>query len=419
MSTPAASAPVFTPYQKFVIAVLAFLQFTIVLDFMIISPLGALLMRDLKVPAASFGLVVAVYAYSACISGILAAGFADRFDRKRLLLFFYAGFVLGTLLCGLAPDYRLLLMARMITGFFGGVIGSISFAIIADLFPLQVRGRVMGFVQTAFAASQVAGIPLGLILSNRWGWHAPFLMIVGISALVGVVIATKLRPIDAHLALQREGNPLLHLARTVARPDYVQAFLCTTLLVTGGFMLMPFGSAFTVHNLGIPLEQLPKIYSVTGLFTVVSGPLLGRVSDRLGKYALFCAGSVLTMAMVLIYTHLGITPLATVITINVLLYIGVTSRIISASALMSAVPEPANRGAFMSVNASVQQLSGGLASTAAGLIVSQDAGGRLQHYAILGYVVIVAMVLAMTMLYRINRAVAAKAAPAPMTAAPA
>src|SRR5205814_6852392 len=109
------------------------------------------------------------------------------------------------------------------------------------------------------------------------------------------------------------------------------------------------------------------------------------------------------MVMVFIYTHLGITPLAGVIAVNVLLYIGVTSRIISASALMSAVPEPASRGAFMSVNAAIQQLSGGLASTAAGLIVSQDAGGRLRHYDVLGYVVLVAMVLAMTMLYRINR----------------
>ena len=171
--------PVFTRYQKFIVAVLAFLQFTIILDFMIISPLGALLLRDLHVTTAQFGLVVSAYAFSAGASGLLAAGFADKFDRKRLLLFFYAGFLLGTLLCGVADSYAFLLGARIVTGVFGGVIGSICMAIIADLFPLEMRGRVMGTVQTAFAASQVMGLPLGVFLSNRWGWHAPFIMIVG------------------------------------------------------------------------------------------------------------------------------------------------------------------------------------------------------------------------------------------------
>jgi predicted MFS family arabinose efflux permease len=409
------TAVVFTPYQKFIVAVLAFLQFTIVLDFMILSPLGALLMRDLHVPAASFGLLVSVYAFSAGISGILAAGFADRYDRKRLLLFFYAGFVLGTLLCGVAPNYHFLLVARMVTGVFGGVMGSVSFAIIADLFPLEVRGRVMGTVQTAFAASQVMGIPLGLFLSNHWGWHAPFLLIVAVSGLVGMVIAAKMKPIDAHLHAVKpvDHSPLHHLLQTVSRKEYVRAYAATTLLVTGGFMLMPFGSAYTVNNIGIGFDRLPLIYMVTGVCSFVAGPLVGRLSDAWGKYALFCAGSVLAMIMVVIYTHLGITPLPLVILVNVLLFVGVTSRMISASALMSAVPDPQSRGAFMAVNTSVQQIAGGIASAAGGLIVVQTATGQLRHYDTLGYVVVVAMVIAMTMLYSIHRAVAAKTAAQP------
>src|SRR3954467_454631 len=122
--SPGVASPraAFSPYQKFVVGVLAFLQFTIILDFMIISPLGAILLRDLHLPTQKFGLVVSVYAFSASISGLLAAGFADRFDRKKLLLFFYAGFTGGTLFCGLAPTYQLLLAARIVTGVFGGVI---------------------------------------------------------------------------------------------------------------------------------------------------------------------------------------------------------------------------------------------------------------------------------------------------------
>jgi predicted MFS family arabinose efflux permease len=411
---PAAPAPAkLTRYQTFVVAVLAFLQFTIVLDFMILSPLGALLMRDLHVPAARFGLVMSIYAFSAGISGLASAAFADRFDRKRLLLFFYAGFVLGTLLCGIAPSYHFLLMARMVTGLFGGVIGSISFAIIADLFPLAVRGRVMGVVQTAFAASQVMGIPLGLRLSNHWGWHAPFLMIVAVSAAVGVVIAFGLRPLRDHLALQRPGGGgVAGVLQAVSRRDYLMAFATTTLLVTGGFMLMPFASAFTVNNMGIPITKLEEIYFVTGLCSIVLGPLVGRLADGWGKFRVFCVGTAISMALVVVFTHLGVTPLRVVILVNVVLMAGISARMISASALTSAVPEPQSRGAFMSVNAAIQQFSGGVASAAAGLIVAQDAAGRILHYELLGYVVVAAMAGAVLLLARVNRNVNARAAQA-------
>jgi len=409
----AAPPPAFTSYQKFVVGMLAFLQFTIILDFMIISPLGAILLRDLHLPTQKFGLVVSVYAFSASLSGLLAAGFADRFDRKKLLLFFYAGFTGGTLFCGLAPTYQLLLAARIVTGIFGGVIGSISMAIITDLFPLSMRGRVMGVVQTSFAASQVLGLPLGLYLANRWGWHAPFLMIVALTVVAGGLIFARLQPIDAHLKLQREGNAFLHLFRTVSQRRYLQTFATTTLLATGGFMLMPFGSTFTINNLGIAFGQLPTIYLVTGLCTLVSGPFVGRLSDRLGKYPLFCAGTALTIIMVLIYTHLGHTGLPWVIAINVLLFVGVTSRMISASALISGVPDPAHRGSFMSVNASLQQAAGGVGAAVAGLIVLQTPSGSLARYDLLGYVVVAAMLIVVVLLRPIDRMVRMAAARRP------
>src|SRR5690349_19809665 len=175
--------PTFTGYEKFIIALLATLQFTVVLDFMVLSPLGYILLDKLSITTSQFGLVVSAYAFSAGASGLLTAGFADKFDRKKLLLFFYVGFLVGTLFCGIAPTYHLLLAARVFTGIFGGVIGSISFAIITDLFAIDVRGRVMGFVQMAFASSQVLGIPIGLYLANKFSWHAPFLMIVGLGLI--------------------------------------------------------------------------------------------------------------------------------------------------------------------------------------------------------------------------------------------
>jgi predicted MFS family arabinose efflux permease len=392
----------FTRYQVFVIAILSFLQFTVVLDFMVLSPLGAILMPELAIKPAQFGMVVSAYAFSAGASGFLAAGFADRFDRKRLLLFFYAGFILGTTLCALADNYHDLLIARIITGIFGGVLSSISFAIITDIFKMEVRGRVMGFVQMSFASSQVLGIPVGLYLANKLGWHSPFFMIVAICVVVGIFIIIFLKPVNAHLNIPSTRNPFEHLFKTVSRPLYLRAFAATTLLATGGFMLMPFASAFSVYNLGISLDQLPLLYMITGVFSMFAGPLIGKYSDQVGKYNIFTVGSLVTMVVVVIYCNLGITPFWLVLLLNILMFAGVSSRIITSSALVSAVPVPQDRGSFMSVNSSVQQISGGIAAYAAGKIVVEAPDGKLEHYDTLGYVVVAAMIITIILMYSIH-----------------
>jgi predicted MFS family arabinose efflux permease len=396
---------VFTRYEVLVIAILAITQFTVVLDFMVLSPLGAQLMKELEIGTSQFGYVVSAYAFSAGIAGLLTAGFADKFDRKKLLLFFYSGFIFGTFLCAIAPDYKFLLIARVVTGLFGGVISSVSFAIITDLFKMEVRGRVMGFVQMAFAVSQVMGIPVGLLLANNFGWHSPFFMIVGLALLIVIVIFMYLKPVNEHLKLKSDRNAFQHLLKTLSTPNYIRGFMATVLLATGGFMLMPFGSAFSIHNLGLTQEQLPTLYFITGIFSMIFGPLSGKLSDKIGKYNLFIVGSILTMLMVSIYTHLGITPLWQVISLNVVLFVGISSRMISASALMTAVPEPQDRGAFMGINSSIQQISGGVAAFAAGKIVVQVKDAPLQHYNILGYVVVCSMIITLGMMYIINKQV--------------
>ncbi|MDZ7934023.1 MAG: MFS transporter [Emticicia sp.] len=397
------TAEKFTKYQIFVIAILTILQFTLILDFMVLSPLGAILMKELSLQPKQFGLVVSAYAFSAGASGLLAAGFADRFDRKKLLLFFYVGFVFGTMLCAIADSYEFLLIARIVTGIFGGVIGSISFAIISDLFKLELRGRVMGYVQMAFSASQILGLPIGLYLANSFGWHSPFWMIVGFSIIVGIAIVVYMQPITEHLKVQNGRNPFEHLWKTLSNPDYLRAFLATILLATGGFMLIPFGSAFSINNLKIDIHDLPMLYLITGIFTIAFGPLSGKLSDKLGKYKVFFVGSIITIIMVLIYTNLGQTPFWLVSVANVLMYAGVTARMISASSLMTAVPQMQDRGAFMSINSSIQQISGGAAAALAGVIVSEGSDGTMQNYPLLGIVVVAAMIITIGMMYILNR----------------
>jgi len=413
-SIPIESQASFTGYQKFVLAILAFLQFTIILDFMIMSPLGAILMPALNISPSQFGVVVSAYAFSAGIAGFAAAGFADRFDRKKLLLFFYAGFILGTFLCGIAPNFYFLLFARIVTGLFGGVIGAIVLAITTDLFPFSMRGRVMGVLQTAFAASQILGLPIGLYLSAHWGWHAPFMMIVGMAAIVGVIIIANLKPIDGHLKLQSDRNPFHHLKDTIATPRYLLAFAATGLLSIGGYMLMPFSSAFSVNNLGITMKELPMVYLVTGLGAIVTGPLVGKLSDKFGKYRVFLFGAVMTIIMAVIYTRLGVTPLHTVILVNVLLFVGIFSRIIPAQAMMSAVPAADSRGSFMAINSSLQQIAGGVGSVVAGMIVSQPAGGGpILHFDLLGDILVLTVLITAVMMYFIHRMVAVPAVAQP------
>jgi predicted MFS family arabinose efflux permease len=400
----------FSSYEKFIIAILTILQFTIILDFMVLSPLGAILMPTLQITPSQFGMVVSAYAISAGLSGFMAAGFADKFDRKKLLLFFYAGFLIGTFLCGIAPNYTFLLAARIVTGIFGGVIGSISFAIVTDLFKIEVRGRVMGFLQMAFAGSQVLGLPIGLYLANTLGWHSPFLMIVAVSVIVGIVIVIYMKPIDKHLHLQTKANAIVHFVTTISKPDYLKAFTATVLLATGGFMLMPFASAFSVNNLGISLDKLPFLYMVTGICSMAAGPLIGKLADTQGKFSVFLFGTILTIVIVLIYCNLGITPLWGVMIISILMFVGVSSRMISSQALLSAVPAPQDRGAFMGINSSIQQISGGVATFVAGLIVVQTPDGKLAHYDLLGYVVVGAMLVTVILIYLLDQMIKHKTA---------
>ncbi len=396
----------FTGYQKFIVVLLALLQFTIILDFMIISPLGDILLKSLNLSTSQFGSVVSAYAISAGISGILAAGFADRFDRKKLLLFFYTGFMLGTGFCALAYNYQTLLLARIVTGVFGGVVGAISMAIITDVFHFRQRGRVMGFVQMSFAGSQILGVPIGLLLATKWGWHSTFVMVLGLTVVIGVAIVLKLQPLTHHLKAQSDKNALQHLWHTIRKKDYRIGFLATAMLSLGGFMLMPFTSAFIVNNVNITQEQLPVIFFFTGLSTILIMPIIGKISDRVDQYKIFVAGSCLAMVMVLVYTNLTPVPIWVVIVINMILFMGIMSRMVPATALNSAVPEMHDRGAFMSVNSSLQQMAGGIAAMFAGLIVVQQTeSSPIENFNVLGYIMVGIMIWCIYLVYRVNRLV--------------
>lgn len=399
----------FSRYEKFVIFILAITQFTVILDFMVMAPLGDLLLKNLEMDTKDFGIAVSAYAFSAGASGLLTAGFADKFDRKKLLLFFYIGFIVGTLFCGLAYSYETLVAARIFTGLFGGVIGSISMAIITDIFSLQQRGRVMGFIQMGFGASQVLGIPIGLYIANKWIWEAPFFLIVILSIIIAVLIFFYLRPVDAHLAIQQVNKPLIHLWNTLKNKEYRIGFVATTFLSVGGFMMMPFGTIFAVNNLGVHPDDLPLLFMVSGVTSLIFMPFIGKLSDKMNKYILFSIASIWLMLVCVVYTNMAQIPLWLVMVINILMMFGIMSRMVPSSALTSAVPEGSDRGAFMSINSSIQQIAGGIAAAIAGLIVYQESkNSPLMNYDIVGYVVVGVSCLSIVLMYRVNQLIKTK-----------
>lgn len=405
----ATSTVPFSRYEKFVIFILAITQFTVILDFMVMAPLGDLLLKSLAMDTQDFGIAVSAYAFSAGASGLLTAGFADKFDRKKLLLFFYIGFIVGTLFCGLAYSYETLVAARIFTGLFGGVIGSISMAIITDIFSLQQRGRVMGFVQMGFGASQVLGIPIGLYIANKWFWEAPFFLIVALSIVIALLIGFYLRPVNAHLALQQDHKPLMHLWNTLKNKEYRIGFVATTFLSVGGFMMMPFGTIFAVNNLGVHPDQLPLLFMVSGVTSLIFMPFIGKLSDKMNKYLLFSIASIWLMLVCVVYTNMAQIPLWLVMVINILMMFGIMSRMVPSSALTSAVPEGQDRGAFMSINSSIQQIAGGIAAAIAGLIVYQEhKNSPLMNYDIVGYVVVAVSCLSIVLMYRVNQLIKTK-----------
>ncbi|RDI12027.1 MFS transporter [Flavobacterium sp. AG291] len=401
--------PSFTSYQKFIIVLLAILQFTIILDFIIISPLGDVLMKTLDMTTTQFGLAVSAYAFSAGGSGLLAAGFADKFDRKKLLIFFYSGFIIGTIFCALSTGYWTLLAARIVTGLFGGVIGSVSLAIVTDLFVIEQRGRVMGFIQMAFATSQILGIPLGLYCADKWGWHSSFLLIAVLGMLVLIGIIIKMHPVYKHLGLQEDKNAFQHLWHTVSNKKYQVGFAAIALLSVGGFMLQPFGSAFLVNNIGIAQEDLKMVYFFTGLSVLFIMPLVGKLSDKVSKVRLFAAGSFIAIVTIMFYTNLGPTPLWEVVIINMIMFMGVMSRMIPATTLNTGIPEMKDRGAYMAITSSLQQIAGGIAAVFAGFIVHQETKtSPLEHYDILGYIIAAVTICSIFLVSRVDKLVNTK-----------
>jgi predicted MFS family arabinose efflux permease len=221
----------------------------------------------------------------------------------------------------------------------------------------------------------------------------------------------KMQPITAHLSIQRDKKAITHLAHTVAKRNYRIGFLTTALLSMGGFFIMPFGSSFAVNNLHVSQGDLKILFMVAGISSLFIMPIVGRLSDKIDKFAIFAVASVWMMIAVWVYTNLGPTPFWLVICLNIVMMMGIMSRMVPATALITGIPDMADRGAFMSINSSLQQMAGGIAATVGGkILVQKTKTSPLEHFDTLGYLVIIFAIVCVVMLYRVSNVIKKKTA---------
>ena len=370
---------------------LAGIQFTHVLDFMIMMPLGPQLLRALNINTQQFGLLLSSYTFTAAASGLLAATYVDRFDRRKLMLTLYVLFILATLACGLAPNYTSLLVARALAGAFGGVLGAMVQTMVADVVPFERRGQAMGTVMAAFSMSTVAGVPLGLFLANHigaLGWRAPFFFIVVLASVFLFIGYRFLPSLTAHLDSPRQGNVFQRIYAIAREPNHLRAFAFMSLLMMGGFSVIPYIALYYTANVGMTESFITVIYLCGGTATFFTSRLIGRLADRHGKLHTFRWVALASFLPLLVTTHLVPVPWWAVLINSTVFFILVPGRMIPGMAMVTASAAPAVRGTFMSLTSSVQMMSSGLASLVAGMIISRNAVGQIEHYNIVGYLAV-------------------------------
>ncbi len=384
--------------ERLIIFLLASVNFTHILDFMIMMPLGNYLMPFFDISPRQFSFLVGAYPVTAFFSGFTAAFFADKYDRKKILLFAYIGFLSGTIACGFAGSYQLLMAARILTGLFGGLIGAQVMSIIADLFGYERRGAAMGAVMSSFAIASTVGVPFALYLSNIFTWHAPFILVGALGIGLVPFLVRYIPPVAAHLEEKKDGQHRLQaLLYVVQNRDQRMTLLFSGLVMMGHFLIIPFVNPYLEFNMHFSKDLTPLVYLFGGIASFLSAMMLGRFSDRVGKLTVFSWSVFFSLFMVWIITNLPHVAFSIVLIFFVIWFIVATGRAVTAQAMISNVVKPEQRGSFLSFNSSVQQLGTAMASFTAGLIVIKDNTGKLQHYDWVGYSSIIVLILGLVL----------------------
>lgn len=380
--------------ERNLLLLLATVQFTQIMDFMVMMPLGPQLMRELRISPKEFGGLISSFAITAGLVGLLAAPFIDRFDRRKLLLFSYAGFTLGTLACGLSNSGLTLLWARAICGAFGGVSGATIMTIVADVVPMERRARGMGIIMTAFSAASALGVPCGLKLAQIWNWEAPFLAVAIVAAIVWIGLFRILPPVRGHLTGEKF-NSTKNFIELLSKPNAWIGLGLMMALVFGHFTVIPYFSTYLVSNVGLPEDRLFLVYLTGGIVTIFTGPFIGKLADRHGRYRVFVILILGACVAIRLLTSSGPLSVWQTLLLVACFFAFASGRFVPGQATISMAVPRAQRGAYMSLTACARDLASGLTAGLGGHIIAQGPNGKLLHFEHLGWVAIGVSILSL------------------------
>jgi predicted MFS family arabinose efflux permease len=387
--------------EYWMIGILVAVQFTHIVDFVVLMPLGPKLFREFDINTTQFGLLVSAYTFSAAFSSILASLFLDKLDRKKALLLLFAGFAISTLMCALSGSYWPLMTARIMAGAFGGILTALSLSIIGDYVPIQRRGQAMGAVMSAFSIASVIGVPTGLWLAEAFDWHAPFFLLSITSIPLIIIAAIKLPAMELHLQTQ-QSKAWPRIVNILKMKGPQRAFLLMSVMMIAGFSIIPFISPYLVSNAGMAESNLSWLYLIGGIFTFGSSIISGKLSDTFGPMQVFRIAAVISIIPILILTQFEVVPLYQILIVTTLFMIFLSARLVPVISMVTGTVPPAQRGTFMSLLSSIQQMSSGIAAYVAGLIITETASGKIMHYERVGYMASIATLLAVYLGYKLR-----------------
>ena len=403
-------------HERRLLWLLALTQFTIIMDFMVMMPLGPQIMHSFGITPAEFATAVSAYSWCSGLSGLFAATYIDRFDRRRLLLAMYALFALSNLACALANSFHLLLAARAFAGITGGVLASVIMAIVADVIPVQRRGAATGTIMTAFSLAAIAGVPAGVMLGAHFGWAAPFLLLVALSGAIWLAGWRLVPSLAGHLS--RRQPPLVEvlpdLMRLLCDPRHLAAFALTFVMMVAHMLVIPFISPVLVANHGVAPEQLSWLYMAGGAATFFTSRRVGKLADRFGPRRVFRITALLACLPVLFVTHLPGLPFYALLLFFPVFMVLMSARMVPMQALLTTVPQPDRRGAFLSANSALQALGTGCGAWFGGLMLGNASDGRILGYGTVGWVSVAVALAGVLWISRMRSAQAPQnQAPAP------